>query len=131
MQFNLTVCPDFKPDLISGWFFFNTWFQKQINQGVHLEIYQTFAEQDKAIEDKRVDIIYANPCDVARLVRDEGFIPIAKPKEKPDEAIIASLKEGSIHGFDDIPEQVRIAHTSARDVNTIGMIMLEPADLEA
>ena len=129
MTYNLTVSPDFKPDLISGWFIFNTWLQKQLSQSVHLELYQSFAEQDKALQDKKVDLIYANPYDISRLVRDEGFVPVAKPKAKPDEAVVATRADGSIDCLEDVPANLRIAQTNAPDVNTIGMILLEPADL--
>lgn len=130
MPFNLTVCPDFKTDLISGWYIFNTWLQKQLNESIHLELYQSFEEQHRALDDKKVDIIYANPYDISRLVRDEGFIPIVKPKAKPDEAVIA-VKEGSgIESITQLPNKISIAKTDARDVNTIGMIMLEPADVK-
>lgn len=129
MPYNLTVSPDFKPDLISGWYIFNTWLQKQLNEAIHVELYQSFKEQADAINEEKVDIIYANPSDISRLVREEGFIPIAKPKEKPDEAIIAAKADG-IASINDLPATPTIAQTDAPEVNTIGMIMLEPCDIE-
>lgn len=125
-----TICPDFKPDRISGWYICNTWLQKKLNASIHLEMTQTFDEQNSAIAAQQVDIIYANPYDVSRLVRDEGFIPVVKPAAKPDEAIVAVRADSPIQSFSQLPGTVTIAQTDARDVNTISMIMLEPADLK-
>jgi len=129
MTYNLAISPDFKPDLISGWFFFNTWLQKQLGEGVHLEIHQDFKEQHDAIENGKVDLIYANPFDISQLVRDKGFLPVVKPAAKPDEAIIA-CHAGSFTEVKDLPTNIKIAQTDTPDVNTIGMIMLEPADID-
>ena len=45
MKFNMTVSPDFSPNHIAGWYIFNTWFQQQISEAIHLELYDSF---DKA-----------------------------------------------------------------------------------
>ena len=129
MSYNLAVSPDFKPGRISGWFIFNTWLQHQLNKAIHFEMHQSFDEQLQAITAKQVDIIYANPYDISRLVRDEGFIPVAKPHAKPDEAIVVSAYEGEISTLQDLDITAKIAKTQARDVNSIGMILLEPADI--
>lgn len=129
MSYNLAVSPDFKPDRISGWFIFNTWLQHQLDKAIHFEMHQGFDEQLQAISAKKIDIIYANPYDISRLVRDEGFIPVAKPHAKPDEAIVVSAGEGEISSLQDLNVTATIAKTQARDVNNIGMILLEPADI--
>lgn len=129
MTFNLAVSPDFKPDRISGWYIFNTWLQNQLSEKIHLELHQSFDEQLSAITAKKVDIIYANPFDIAHLVRDEGFVPVAKPFAKPDEAVVVAKAEGCIDSIQDLSESATVAKTEARDVNNIGMIMLEAADI--
>ncbi len=129
MTYSLAISPDFKPELISGWFMFNTWLQKQLDEAIHLEIHQDFNEQHEAIEQGKVDLIYANPYDISTLVRDKGFIPIAKPISKADEAVIACPKD-SFKEVLELPQQLKIAQTDAPDVNTIGMIMLEPAGID-
>ena len=129
MAFNLAVSPDFKPGRISGWYIFNTWLQKQLDEKIHLELHQSFDEQLAAISASQVDIIYANPYDISRLVRDEGFIPIVKPYAKPDEAVVVTSADREINSIQDLPVTATIAQTEARDVNNIGMILLEPADI--
>lgn len=130
MSFKFTVSPDFKPGLISGWFILNTWLQKKLGEGIHLDLYNDFKELGTAIETNNVDMIYANPYDISRLVRDEGFVPVAKPVGKPDEAIIACHAESEIDAIEQLSMPLRIAQTDAPEVNTIGRIMIEPADLD-
>ncbi len=129
MSYNLAISPDFKPELISGWFIFNTWLQKQLGEGIHLEIHQDFKEQHNAIDEGKVDLIYANPFDVSQLIRDKGFTPLVKPVSKPDEAIVA-CRVGAYEEVRDLPGNIKVAQTDTPDVNTIGMIMLEPADID-
>ena len=129
MSFTLTVSPDFTPDHIAGWFIFNTWLQKATGEGIHLELYDSFDQQRKDIEADKIDLIYANPYDASMLVREKGFIPIAAPTNKQDEAVIAVNAESSFNTVEDLPEGLRIATTDDPDVHVMGMIMIEPADL--
>ena len=89
MKYNFTVSPDFNPSHLSGWFIFNTWVQRNLGEHIHLELYDDFEAQRKAIEADEFDLIYANPFDATTLVRKKGFVPVASPSSKSDEAIIA------------------------------------------
>lgn len=129
MTLELTVSPDFSPDHIAGWYVFNTWLQRRLGIRIHLELYDDFVTQRAAIAADKVDLIYANPYDAAMLVREKGFSAIAAPINRPDEAIIAVLAESEIEHVEDLKPGIRLAVTRDPDVNLIGMIMLEPADL--
>ncbi|MGR8940561.1 MAG: phosphate/phosphite/phosphonate ABC transporter substrate-binding protein [Gammaproteobacteria bacterium] len=131
MSFFFTVSPDFSPDHLSGWYIFNTWLQKQTGVPIHLEIYNDFNEQRQAIRQDKLSLIYANPYDAAMLVREKGFLPLVKPVGVSDEAIIAV---GAAHPADDVAELqqgIKLAFTDDPDVKMMGMIMLEPGDLDA
>lgn len=127
--YNMTVSPDFSPDHIAGWYIFNTWLQKELGVSIHLELYSNFEAQRTAIARGQVDLIYANPFDAATLVREQGFTAIAAPVGKQDEAVIAAAESSAIHCVEDLKPSARVVMTSDPDVNMIGMIMLEPADL--
>ncbi len=131
MTYNFTVSPDFNPNHLSGWFIFNTWLQKSINEGIHLELYDDFDSQRRAINDDKFDLIYANPYDASLLVRKKGFVPLASPHDKSDEAIIAVRADSPVRQVEDLKPGTRIASTDDPDVNMMCMIMLEPADLNA
>ena len=127
--FNLTVSPDFSPDHIAGWYVFNTWLQRKLGCRVHLELYDDFPSQRQAIGEDKIDLIFANPYDASMLVREKGFVALATPQGKRDEVIIASAIESPIEHVEDLKPGARVVVTQDPDVNLIGMIMLEPADL--
>lgn len=129
MRYDLTVSPDFPPDHIAGWYVFNTWLQRRLGEHIHLELYDDFVSQRAAISAGQVDLIYANPFDAAMLVREKGFSAVAAPIGCPDEAIVAVSAEHPADHIEDLQPGLRVAVTSDPDVNMIGMILLEPADL--
>lgn len=131
MSYQFTVSPDFSPNHIAGWYIFNTWLQKQTDNAVHLEMYNDFHEQKQAIQNDKVDLIYANPFDAAVLVREKGFQPLVKVRGAADEVIIAVNAENPIKDAADLVAGIKVAATEAPDVQMMGMIMLEPGDLDA
>jgi phosphonate transport system substrate-binding protein len=131
MTFNLTASPDFPPDNIAGWYIFNTWMQRKLDVRIHFELYDNFEAQRRAFEEEKVDLIYANPFDAVMLVREKGFVAVAAPIGKADEAVVAVLDESPVQHVEDLKPGTRIAATDDPDVNMIGKIMLEPADLNA
>lgn len=131
MSYMFTVSPDFSPDHLSGWYIFNTWLQRQTDQAIHLEIFNDFASLHSAIQKDQIDLIYANPYDAAMLVREKGFLPVAKPAGESDEAIIAVVNSSDVNAVEELEPGVRVAYTDDPDVRLMGMIMLEPADLDS
>ncbi len=131
MTYNFTVSPDFSPDHLSGWFIFNTWMQRQLGEAFHLELYDDFESQRESIENGTIDLIYANPYDAAKLVREKGFKALVKPVAKVDEAIVAVHADSPVSCVEELVEGVRLASTDDPDVHMMGMIMLEPADLDS
>ncbi len=131
MPHNFTVSPDFAPDHMSGWFYFNTWLQRKLGVDIHLELYDTFEQQRMDIRAGKVDMIYANPYDASMLVRELGFKAVVRPVSKRDEAVIVVAADSPIATVEDLGAGTRVATTADPDVDTIGMIMLEPADLDA
>lgn len=127
--YQLTVSPDFTPDRLSGWYIFNTWLQRNLGLHIHLEMYDSFEAQRAAIRADRVDLIYANPFDASMLVREKGFRAIARPLGIADECVIAVPAASTVQKVEDLAPGVRVASTDDPDIHLVGMIMLEPADL--
>jgi len=131
MSYVITVSPDFSPDHISGWYIFNTWLQKSLGESIHLQLFDDFGSQRDTVRDDKIDLIYANPYDAAMLVREKGFLPVCKPIASSDEAIIVVNDEHPAQCVEDLEEGIKVSSTDDPDTNMIGMIMLEPADLNA
>jgi len=131
MPYMFTVSPDFSPDHLSGWYIFNTWLQRTLQETIHLEMYNDFKSQRAAIQNDQIDLIYANPFDAAMLVREKGFLPLVKPEGISDEAIIAVNVENHINDLLQFKPGLRVGFTEDPDVHMMGMIMLEPADLDS
>lgn len=131
MIYKLAVSPDFSPDRIPGWFVFNTWLQKKLDIGMRFEMHDSFSEQRSAIEEDRVDLIYANAYDAAVLVREKGFVPLVKPLGISDEVVVATLAESDVQSLDDLKPGITIATVDGPDVQQMGLIILESADINA
>ena len=129
MTYNFSVSPDFNPKHISGWFIFNTWLQKTLAEPIHLELYNDFASQRRAIGEEKLDLIYANPCDISKLVREKGFSPVAKPVGAHDETVIISREDNPVSDIESLPGNIKVAMTDVPNVNTVGTILLESADI--
>ena len=65
------------------------------------------------------------------LVRDKGFQPLVRAIGDSDEAIIAVSSENLVEDVAHLKEGVTVAYTEDPDVHMMGMIMLEPGDLDA
>lgn len=127
---NFSTAADVIPTEFPNWYIFNTWLQKATKQNIRLRIPISFDELQQTIQNEQADIIYANPYDAAMLVRDYGFVPIARPDNQTDEMVIVTAKDNPITSFTELPAGTRIALTDDRDVRMIGMILIEPADLD-
>jgi phosphonate transport system substrate-binding protein len=125
-----TISPDFSPDHLSGWYIFNTWLQKITNEPIRLVFYDNFELQRQAIENDCVDLIYANPFDAAMLVREKGFKSLVRPDGYSDEAIIAVHTNSNLKEVADLKSGISVATTDDPDIFMMGMILLEPAELD-
>ena len=110
---------------------FTDWLQRQMSEAIHLEIYHDFQAQRQAIQSDQVDLIYANPFDAAMLVREKGFKPLVCATGVAGEAIIAVNHESKVDNVVQFGSAIKVAITDAPDIQMMGMIMLEPGDLDA
>ncbi len=131
MIYQITVSPDFSPQHIFGWYVFNTWLQKELQIRIHVELFNDFESQRQAILNDQVDLIFANPYDASILVREKGFTAIARAQGMPDEAIIAVNVASTVETIEDLQPGLRLVSTEDPDINMMGLIMIEPANLTA
>ncbi len=131
MSYQMTVSPDFPPSRLAGWYIFNTWLQKALDLPIHLEMYTDFSSQREAFQQDKVDLIYANPYDAATLIREKGFRAVARPRDKRDEAVVVVKADAPFDEVENLQPPLRLAATNDPAIYLLGMMMLEPAELDA
>jgi phosphonate transport system substrate-binding protein len=130
MPVQFTVSPDFNSNQLSPWFIFNGRLAKFLEEPVHLELFDQFQSLRRAVDEDRIDLIFANAFDAAHLVRAKGFLPVAHGQGRSDEALVAVAQSSPVQKVDDFAPGLRLASTDAPDVEMIGRILLEPANLD-
>jgi phosphonate transport system substrate-binding protein len=93
MTYNFTVCPHDTAQNLPGWFFLNTYLQRQTGMAIHFEPFDDFDTQRRAVLDGRMQIVYANPFDAALYARELGFLPLVRRASCCDEAYILARAE--------------------------------------
>ncbi len=129
MIYNFLIAPDFSPERFAGWHLLNTLLQKRSDLQLHLHTPASHAEQTAKISSGDIALIYANPFDAAKMIREQGYRAIARPAGKHDEMVIASAANGDIQSLEDLKAGATIAMADNRDVKLIGMRLLEAVDL--
>lgn len=129
MSFILALSPDIDPVHMPQWFVFNNYIQKFLDAPCRLEPFESSSALQTALEAGEVDIIYASAYDTAHLVREKEFIPVARGINHADEVIVCSHSQSPIQKISNLTAPLRIAATSFRDVEMIGYLLLEPADI--
>jgi phosphonate transport system substrate-binding protein len=64
------------------------------------------------------------------LVREKRFLPLVKAEGVTDEALIVVSADNAIKDVADFTPGTRVAYTEDPDVRLMGMMMLEPGDLD-
>lgn len=129
MTYNFLIAPDFSPERFAGWHLLNTLLQKRSDLQLHLHTPASHAEQTTKVSSGDIALIYANPFDAAKMIREQGYRAIARPAGKHDEMVIASAANGDIQTLEDLKAGATIAMADNRDVKLIGMRLLEAVDL--
>lgn len=129
MTLNFLIAPDFSPERFAGWHMLNTLLQRRSGIHLHLLTPASPAEQAALLAADKADLVYANPFDAADMVRQQGYLPFARPAGCFDEMVIATGAESALQKLEDIQPGSRIALTDNKDVKLIGLRLLEPADL--
>ncbi|ULJ69591.1 phosphate/phosphite/phosphonate ABC transporter substrate-binding protein [Wielerella bovis] len=126
---NFLIAPDFPPEYFAGWHMFNTQLQRLTDNTIHLHTPADYREQNEMINGSKITLIYANPFDASALVRDKGYLPLARPINKSDEMIIATYADSPYNHSDELTAGCRILVTENHDIELIGLRLLESAGL--
>lgn len=129
MILNFMIAPDFPPEYFAGWHLFNTKFQRLLERDIHLILPMDRQEQIDRIKQGNIALIYANPFDASMLVREEGYLPLVRPNNRPDEMVIASYIDSPYQHSDELKAGCKILVTDNWDIQLLGLRLLEPASI--
>ncbi len=129
MTLQFAVSPDHNAAQLAPWFIFNTLLQQSLGRPCHLAAETNFDSLRKVLDASAIDIIYANAFDTAFLVREKGFLPVARGTGRSDEALVAVRPSHPARTAHDFVAPLKIAATDAPDVEMIGRILLEPSGI--
>lgn len=109
---------------MNGWYFFNTYLQRQLNREIELElVHGAINGQDKRIHE--MDIVFTKPFEATHLLLEHRFRPLLRPIDQTDEVTL-------LVRADDIRQKITDFHgskvvTAAPDnfVYLLGRFLLE------
>ncbi len=131
MRYRFAISPDVHARDLPTWFVLNTRLQRALGRPGRATVHDDFGALHRACAAGEVDLVYANAADTVELVREHGFLPVVRPREVADEAVVVVSATGPVTDLDDVPDRLTVAATDAPDVERICRILLEPADLDA
>lgn len=128
-MFNLMVVPDYLPDQFSLWYLLNTYLQKSYQKNISLVMPGSFKEVAEIQSKEPVSMIYINPFSADLYVRQQGYLPLVRPKNKFDEVMIVCSEDAPWQVIEDLKGEIRLALSHNEDANFVGLRLLEPAGL--
>lgn len=117
--FQMSVCPHDTAKNLTGWFLLNTYLQGRLDCRIHFEPKQNFLQEREDVLQGDYHIVYANPMSAVIFRQKLGFIPVARPIELFDNAVLV--------GNSGTPQQAPVRVASATDqliVHPLGLSLL-------
>ena len=109
---------------MSGWYFFNTYLQRQLERDIRLElIHGAINEQDKRIEN--MDIVFTRPFEATRLLIENRYQPLMCPIEQADEVTLLVRAEDTRKTLSDFQGAKVVTAAPDNFVYLLGRFLLE------
>ena len=128
---NLLITPDFPPEFFANWHMFNTQLQRALDTAIHLQTPAGYREQQELLDSETVALVYANPFDAGSLMRDKGYIPLAKPDLPSDQVLVVANAQSAFATLGDLPADSRVLVTANCDIERIGLDVLQGTEITA
>ena len=128
---NLLITPDFPPEFFANWHMFNTQLQRALDTAIRMQTPTGYREQQEWIDSETVALVYANPFDAGSLMRDKGYIALAKPDLPSDQVLVVVKADSEIAALSDLPADSRVLVTANCDIERIGLDVLQGTAITA
>jgi ABC-type transporter Mla MlaB component/ABC-type phosphate/phosphonate transport system substrate-binding protein len=111
---------------VNGWYFFNTYLQRQLGREVHLElVHGAINEQQSNME--QMDIVFTKPFDATRLLTEKQFQPLLHPLNQTEEVTLLVRADESRQKISDFENGKVVTATADNFVYLLGRFLLEEA----
>ena len=130
-MFSLLIAPDFPPEFFANWHMFNTQLQRALDTTIHLQMPAGYREQNDLIDSETIALVYANPFDAGSLMREKGYIALAKPDLPSDQVLVVANAQSALAALSDLPVDSRVLITANRDMERIGLDVLQGTAITA
>ena len=130
-MFSLLIAPDFPPEFFANWHMFNTQLQRALDTTIHLQMPAGYREQNDLIDSETIALVYANPFDAGSLMREKGYIALAKPDLPSDQVLVVANAQSALAALSDLPADSRVLITANRDMERIGLDVLQGTAITA
>lgn len=119
------VSPDYLPKHYGSWYLLGNYLQE--TTGLDIRMHMPGQMEDNIVQTANgsMALVYANPFDTSRLIRHQGYLPLVKPQEKYDEMVIFCRTDKTYESLRDLSPGCRIAAAQNKDVQAIGMRLME------
>jgi ABC-type transporter Mla MlaB component len=112
---------------MNGWYFFNTYLQRQLGREVHLElVHGAMHEQHCKIED--MDIVFTRPFEATRLLMEQHFRPLLHPLNQTDEVTLLVRANEERQKISDFHHAKVITASADNFVYLLGRFLLEESN---
>lgn len=109
---------------MSGWYFFNTYLQRQLDRDIRLElVHGAINEQHKPMED--MDIVFTRPFEATRLLMENRFQPMMCPIEQADEVTLLVRADDTRQKISEFQAAKVITASPDNFVYLLGRFLLE------
>ncbi len=113
---------------MNGWYFFNTYLQRQLNREVHLElVHGAISEQQNRIEE--MDIVFTKPFEATRLLMESSFRPLLHPINQTDEVTLLVRADDARTKISDFQGGKVITASADNFVYLLGRFLLEESGI--
>ena len=128
---SLLIAPDFPPEFFANWHMFNTQLQRALDTTIHLQTPAGYREQQELLDSETIALVYANPFDAGSLMRDKGYIALAKPDLPSEQVLVVANAQSAFASLGDLPADSRVLITANRDIERIGLEVLQGSAITA
>lgn len=113
---------------MNGWYFFNTYLQRQLNREIQLElVHGAISEQGKKIE--QMDIVFTNPFEATRLFTKHQFRPLVHPSHQTDEVTLLVRVNESRQNISDFNDSTVTTASADNFIYLLGRFLLEESNV--